>query len=175
MANSRCFSGLVLASWVAFLWVLSPWSVAQGGVAVDETLSHIQRGQAYFQEGFFDHAPRGRAVEAYRNLGLAAGEFRAAIEHEPGNLTANRALARVYYLQGDFPAALRQYQRVTELAPLDLDAYVHQSLALIEMKQLDAAIQALESAKRATLDGRVLETLDGYIARIRARQRDEVR
>jgi tetratricopeptide (TPR) repeat protein len=163
----------LIAGTVAALFV-APQACCQGANP-DEAALHTQQGQAYFKEGFYGHAPKGRVAEAERSYGLAARELRAAIAQDPTNLDAHRNLARVYHIQKDFAGAAEQYQRVTELAPFDLDAYVNQSLALIELKRLDDAIQALERAKGATSDPKALKTLDGYIARIRSHQGEEVK
>lgn len=134
-----------------------------------------QRGMEYFNKGFYDHAPKNQKLEADRNYGLAVKEFRAAIAKDPSYAEAHRNLARVFYLQKKFDGAAEEYRRVTELAPDDIDAYVNLALALIELKRLEEAIQALEKAKGQTTDPKALQTLDTYISRVRAYQAREVR
>jgi tetratricopeptide (TPR) repeat protein len=134
-----------------------------------------QRGMEYFNKGFYDHGPKNQKLEADRNYGLAVKEFRAAIAKDPSYTEAHRNLARVYFLQKKFDGAAEEYQRVTELAPDELDAYVNLALALIELKRLDQAIQALEKAKRQTSDPKAMMTLDSYLSKVRAYQAQEVR
>ena len=136
---------------------------------------HNQRGMEYFKKGFYDHAPKNQAAEAERNYGFAIKEFKAAISRDSSYTEAHRNLARVYYVQKNFDGAAEEYKKVTELAPGDLDAYVNLALALIELKRLDEAIQALENAKDQTSDPKALNTLDTYIAKVRAHQAKEVR
>ena len=81
----------------------------------------------------------------------------------------------MYYVQKNYDGAVAEYRTVTELAPSDLDAYVNLALAFLELKQPDAAIQALEQAKGQTSDPQALETLEAYLAKVRAFQGKEVR
>jgi tetratricopeptide (TPR) repeat protein len=136
---------------------------------------HNQRGMDYFKKGFYDHAPKSQVAESERNYGLAIQEFKAAIARDSSYTEAHRNLGRVYYVQKNFDGAAGEYKRVTELAPGDLDAYVNLALALIELKRLDEAIQALENAKQQTSDTRALDTLDTYISKVRAHQAKEVK
>jgi tetratricopeptide (TPR) repeat protein len=136
---------------------------------------HNQQGMEYFKKGFYDHAPKNQAGEAERNYGLAVKEFKSAIAGDFSNAEAHRNLARVYYVQKNFAGAAEEYQRVAELAPNDLDAYVNLALALIELKRPEEAIQALEDAKGQTSDSKALETLDSYIAKVRGYSGKEVR
>ena len=143
--------------------------------SVGEAGYHNQQGMEYFKKGFYDHAPKNQVAESEQNYGFAIKEFRAAISRDPSYTEAHRNLARVYYVQKNFDGAAQEYKRVTELAPNDLDAYVNLALALVELKRLDEAIQTLENAKQQTSDAKVLDTLDTYIAKVRAHQAKEVR
>lgn len=176
MNKLNCFkklSGLVVGlMMMGFLAV--PMAYSQGKSA-NEAGYHNQQGLEYFKKGFYDHTPKQQAVEAERNYSLAIKEFKAAIAKDPSFMEAHRNLARVYYVQKNFDGAAEEYQRVTELASSDLDAYVNLALAYIELKRFDEAIQALEKAKIQTPDPKVLKTLDGYIAKVRAHAAKEVR
>jgi tetratricopeptide (TPR) repeat protein len=141
----------------------------------DEASFHNQRGMEYFKKGFYDHAPKNQFGEAERNYELAVKEFQAAITRDSSNIEAHRNLARLYHVQRNFTGAADEYQKVAELAPNDLDAYVNLALALLELKRSDDAIQALEDAKTHTSDPKALETLDSYLAKVRAYQGKEVR
>lgn len=159
-----------LALLAASLFGLMAAPSASGqGEAPETAAGWVGRAQTEFQTGFYQHAPRGRAAEAALAYGRAVQAYERALAGEPDNLAAHRGLARVHFIQGDFAGAARHYQRVAELAPLDLDAYVQQALALIELGRPDAAIRALESAQAASTDVRARATLDAYIDRIRVR------
>ena len=136
---------------------------------------HTERGVAYFNEGFYDLAPHGKSADAAARYALAVREFQAAIAAQPNAVEAHRRLARVYHVQRDDQGAAAAYRRVTELTPYDVDAYVNRALALIRLNRLEQAIEALSNAKAWTTDARVLGQLDGYIAKVRAHQREEVR
>ena len=136
---------------------------------------HNQQGMEYFKKGFYDHAPKNQLGEAERNYELAVTEFQAAITRDSSNIEAHRNLARLYHVQRNFTGAADEYQKVAELAPNDLDAYVNLALALLELKRSDDAIRALEDAKTHTSDPKALETLDSYLARVRAYQGKEVK
>lgn len=131
----------------------------------DDAGYHNRQGLEYFNKGFYEHTPRHQDTEAARSYRLAVKEFTAAIEKDSTSAEAHRNLARVYYVQKNFAGAAEEYRRVTELSPDDLDAYVNASLACIELKRFDEAIQLLQSAKGRTSDPKALETLDSYIAK----------
>ena len=141
----------------------------------DEASFHNQRGMEYFKKGFYDHAPKNQLGEAERNYDLAVKEFQAAITRDASNIEAHRNLARLYHVQSNFNGAAEEYQKVAELAPNDLDAYINLALALLELKRFDDAIRALEDAKTHTSDPKALETLDSYLAKVRAFQGKEAR
>ena len=164
----------VIAGTVILAFLSVPGAFCQGS-GVGEAGYHNQLGMEYFKKGFYDHAPKNQVAESERNYGLAIKEFQAAISRDSSFTDAHRNLARVYYVQKNFDGAAEEYKRVTELAPSDLDAYVNLALALIELQRLDEAIQALENAKHQTTDPKALDTLDTYIAKVRAHQAKEVR
>lgn len=141
----------------------------------DDASFHNQQGLEYFKKGFYDHAPKNQLGEAERNYALAVKEFQTAIARDSSNIEAHRNLARLYHVQRNFTGAANEYQKVTELAPNDLDAYVNLALALLELKRADDAIRALEDAKVHTSDPKALETLDTYLAKVRAYQGKEVK
>lgn len=136
---------------------------------------HNRQGMEYFNKGFYDLTPKHKDAEAEKNYGFAVKEFTAAIAKDSSSTEAHRNLARVYYVQKNFADAAEEYRRVTELAPGDLDAYVNASLACIELKRFDEAIQLLKDAKDQTSDPKAMETLDSYIAKVNALQTKGVR
>lgn len=166
--------GTIIAATLLLAFFAVPGAFCQGK-DVGEQGYHNERGIEYFKKGFYDHAPKDQTAEAERNYGLAISEFKAAIARNSSNIEAHRNLARVYYVQKNFASAAREYKKVTELDPDDLDAYVNLALAFIELKRLDEAIQALESAKGRTSDPKTLNTLDTYITKVRVHQAEEVK
>jgi len=141
----------------------------------DEASFHNQRGMEYFKKGFYDHAPKNQLGAAERNYELAVKEFQTAIARDSSNIEAHRNLARLYHVQRNFTDAADEYQKVTVLAPNDLDSYINLALALIELKRIDDAIRALEDAKMHTSDPKALETLDSYLTKVRVYQGKEVK
>jgi len=141
----------------------------------DTPATHNQRGVDFFKKGFYEHAPKNEAAKAELNYRLAIKEFKEAIAKDSSYTDAHRNLARIYYVQKNFEDAAWEYKKVTELAPSDLDAYVNLALAYIELKELDVAVDTLENAKDHTTDPKVLDTLNGYITKIRNRQIKGVR
>lgn len=164
----------ILACTVIFALASLPGAFCQETVA-EETASHNQRGLEYFSKGYYEHSPKNQRAEVEKNYGLAVNAFKAAIAKDPSHPAAHRNLARVYFLQKNFDGAVKEYQTVVALDPDDLDAYVNLALACLELKKLDAAIQALEDAKGQTSDPKALETLDSYLAKVRAYQAETVR
>lgn len=164
----------VTAPMMILAFLFAPGALGQDNGA-GQPAYHNQRGMEYFKKGFYDHTPKNQKAEANRNYGLAIKEFKAAISKDPSYTEAHRNLARLYYLQQNFVGAAEEYQRVTELTPSDLDAYVNLALALIELKRLDEAIRTLEKAKGQTSDPKALKTLDTLISKVRAHQSKEVK
>ena len=163
-----------IAGTLFLVFLFPPKAFCQDSDVLDAGI-HNRQGVEYFKKGFYDHAPKNQGDDANKNYGFAVKEFKAAISSDPSFTEAHRNLARVYYIQKNFAGAAKEYQRVTELAPGDLDAYVNCALALIELERLDEAILALEDAKGQTSDPKALETLDSYIAKVNALQAKEVR
>ena len=134
-----------------------------------------KRGVEFFNKGFYDHAPKNQAAEAELNYRYAIKEFKAAIANDPSYAESHRNLARLYYVQRDFGGAAQEYKKVTQLDPKDLDSYVNLALALIELKEFDEAVGALESAKEQTSDPKILYMFDTYITKVRIQQAKGVR
>jgi tetratricopeptide (TPR) repeat protein len=169
-----CKKLLVIVAYSLMLAFLSTSGVYGQERGLGQAKDHNQRGMEYFNKGFYDHTPKEQVDEGERNYGLAIKEFKAAISKDPFFPDAHRNLARLYFLKKNFDGAALLYKRVTELDPGDLESYVHLSLALIELKRFDEAVQALENAKIQTSDPKVLEKLDTYISKVRAHQAKEV-
>jgi tetratricopeptide (TPR) repeat protein len=170
MISKKLRKIIVCAMVLVFFAASAALCQVKGTADTDTPGTHNQRGVEFFKKGFSEYAPRNQAAQAELNYRLAIKEFKAAIEKDPSYTDAHRNLARVYFVKKNFEEAAWEYKKVTELAPGDLDSYVNLALAYIELKEFEEAVEALENAKDRTSDPRVLETLNGYIARIRARE-----
>jgi len=131
-----------------------------------EQATHLQRGLASFEQGFYEFLPKGRRAEADAAFAAAVQELKAALEAEPGNARAHRTLARIYVVRKDHMAAAGQYRRLTEIDPFDLDSYVLAALYLGEAGRFGEARIELERAKGRTADARALALLDSYLAKL---------
>ena len=159
----------------AFILVLWLMAFLGGGVlaagqkkapeAKPQVSSH-ERGVAHFERGFYEFLPKGRAAEAAGEFDLAVREFKQALELDPTRAQTHRALARVYRVQERYPLAAEHYQKVTELAPHDIDAYVFAADALAEAGRLDEAGNMLQRAKTMTADPGALKSLDGLLEKL---------
>lgn len=126
-----------------------------------------QQGLTHFQQGYYVHMPTGRKAEAQKQLEQAGEAFRQAIEIDGDCIDAHRNLARLYYLERKFDQASTEYAHVIRLNPTDIDTYMHMALAQIELGNVSEAVRYLEAAKKQTDDERVVQQLDGYIAKAR--------
>jgi Tfp pilus assembly protein PilF len=141
---------------------------APGAPARDEARpqTHLQRGLAGFERGFYELLPKGRRAEADAAFAAAVLELEQALEAEPGNAQANRTLARIHSVRKEPLAAADHYRRLTEIDPFDLDSYVLAALSLGEAGRFGEARTELERAKGRTADARALALLDGYLAKL---------
>jgi Tfp pilus assembly protein PilF len=141
---------------------------APGAPARDEARpqTHLQRGLAGFERGFYELLPKGRRAEADAAFAAAVIQLEQALEAEPGNAQANRTLARIHSVRKEPLAAADHYRRLTEIDPFDLDSYVLAALSLGEAGRFGEARTELERAKGRTADARILALLDGYLAKL---------
>jgi tetratricopeptide (TPR) repeat protein len=170
-SNARGLPALFVVLIVALVLLLATASLArcEDGTAGDAT-SHNQKGLEYFNQAFYEHTPKLQVQESGQQYSAAEDEFKKAIAADPSFVDAHRNLARLRYVQKNFPGAAEEYKKVTELAPSDLDAYINLALAYIESGKYDAAIQALETARLHTADPKALDTLNRYIEATRKHQ-----
>jgi tetratricopeptide (TPR) repeat protein len=158
---------LFLAVWVASLGAL-PAAPTQKDPAdqARKQATHLQRGRASFEKGFYDLLPKNKAAEAEQAFAAAIGEFKLALADDPNDVDAHRGLARVYAVRGSHIEAARHYRRLTELDPYDLDSYVLAAVSLTEAGRFAEARAELEKAKGRTADERALVTLDGLLQKL---------
>lgn len=160
-----------------FLWSASALTAAgpspqkTPGAPGREQTTHLQRGLASFEQGFYEMLPKGRRAEAEDAFVTAVRELELALEAEPNNVRAHRTLARVHSLRKNYAAAAEHYRRLTEIDPFDVDAYVLAAVSLGEAGRFDEARIELERAKGRTADVRALALLDGYLTKLAEAQR----
>ena len=130
-----------------------------------EVTRQNQQGLDHFKRGYYDLAPKGRTAESEKELKLAEEAFKKAVEADKNALAAHRNLARLYELQKNYLHAATEYAEIIRLDPGDVDAYAHMALVQLELGRTDEAVRYLEAAKARTNDARILQELDGYIAR----------
>lgn len=134
--------------------------------SASEKSSHLQRGLADFERGFYELLPKGRRAEADQALTAAVKELELALETEPSNRDAHRTLGRIHALRENHKAAAEHYLRLTEIDPYDLDSYVLAALSLAKDGRLAESRVELEKAKGRTADPDTLALLDGYLAKL---------
>lgn len=133
--------------------------------------SHLQRGLASFEQGFYELLPKGRRAEAETAFTLAVRELDLALEAEPLNKDAHRALARIQSLRKDHLAAAEHYRRLTEIDPFDIDSYALAALALAAAGRFAESRVELERAKGRTSDEQALSLLDDYLVKLAAAEK----
>lgn len=150
-------------------YALSALTVFSGSVAQEaskDAKHYLEKGIDAFNKGFYEALPKKRPAEASQYFDQAAMAFKEAIRLDQNNVEAHRRLARLYYVQKNYLASAKAYQKVTELTPSDLNAYVLTALAYTKARKYDQAIEQLKAAKAHTTDQSVLQKLDEYIIRV---------
>lgn len=128
--------------------------------------THLQRGLASFDRGFYEFLPKNRKAEAEQAFAFAVAELEMAVEADPNSQEAHKALARVHYVRQNYLKAAEQYRRLTEIDPFDLDSYALAALSLSEAGRFAEARIELEKAKARTTDPKALSLLDGYLTKL---------
>lgn len=128
--------------------------------------SHLQRGIAAFEQGFYEFLPKNRKTEADQAFGAAIRELELALEAEPNNAAAHRTLARAYSVRQNHLAAASHYRRLTEIDPYDIDSYALAALSLGEAGHFAESRAELEKAKGRTADPHALALLDEYLRKL---------
>jgi len=128
--------------------------------------THLQRGLASFDQGFYELLPKSRRAEADAAFAVAVKELGLALEAEPDNREAHRTLGRICTLKQDHLQAAAHYRRLTEIDPYDLDSYALAALALAEAGRFGESRTELERAEGRTADPHALAILDGYLAKL---------
>jgi tetratricopeptide (TPR) repeat protein len=162
--RSRVFGLSVAALSVLFILIAREYVVCQE-ITQDEVY-YNEQGLNYFNQGYYKLLPQGRTQEADQMLEQAIVSFRQAIAIKENYADAHRNLARVYYVQKLFTEAAREYERLIELTPDDVDAYVKLAITYTKLDKYPEAIDVLEKAKETTSDEQVVYQLNEYIQRL---------
>lgn len=117
-----------------------------GGCVTEQTSGRVQP-QEQPQEAADLNVQLGVGYLRQGDLKAAQSKLEKAVELEPDNVTAHRALGLVYERLGDVAAAERQYRKAVSLAPGDPEAL--NSLAVFLCGKDQTREEALEKFDRA--------------------------
>jgi tetratricopeptide (TPR) repeat protein len=162
--RSRVFVLSVAALSVLFILIAREYVVCQE--IIQDEVYYNEQGLNYFNQGYYKLLPQGRTQEADQMLEQAIVSFRQAIAIKENYADAHRNLARVYYVQKRFTEAAWEYERLIELTPGDVDAYVKLASAYTKLNKYSEAIDVLEEAKKITNEERVVILLNEFIQRL---------
>jgi len=169
MVKRLLFLVLVATAGSAF-FVFSTYEHGESQGTTQDEAYYNERGMSYFNEGFYNLTPKGREAEASQAYEKAITALKEAIAINENYVDAHRNLARVYYMQKRFSEAAQEYERVTALAPYDIDVYVKLASAYAKLHQYSEAIEQLEKAKTFTSENVVLNRLNDFIKRLEQKE-----
>ncbi len=170
MKRYRSSIGGCLAFIGLFVLGLTSQGFSENGGSPGSSAYHNAKGMDYFKKGFYEFTPAGKDRDAEENYELAAAELKKAIEINPNSAEAHANLARVQYVRKNYAEAAGEYRRVLEIRPNDIDTHVMLALTYTRMERLEDAVDQLMIAKTRTGDEKILQKLDGYIAKIQNRK-----
>lgn len=156
---------VLVAALVVPLWT----TAGQPGLSLlpsSEQSEGLRRGVGHFDKAFYDLTPHKRDWEAAQEYDLAIAAFEHELAVRPASATAHAYLARIYYLRQQFDRAAAYYDKLTELDPDNVDAYVLAALAYAEAGNVTDARTRLETAKHHTTDPGTLRRLDEYLLKL---------
>ena len=90
----------------------------------------------------------GDAYTQMRDPARAEQAYRKAVELEPAEVSHRRGLAQALMAEEKYPAALEQYNKLTELEPDDPENYLRLAQIYRQLRQLDRAEESLLHAKQ---------------------------
>ncbi len=90
----------------------------------------------------------GDAYTQMRDPAQAEQAYRKAVELEPAEVSHRRGLAQALMAGEKYPAALEQYNKLTELEPDDPENYLRLAQIYRQLRQLDRAEENLLHAKQ---------------------------
>ena len=126
----------------------------------------VRNGVQHFERAFYELMPKKHDVEASREFDLAIADFEAEAAARPSSGIAHSYLGRIYSIRKDYKRAAAHYDRLSNIEPANVDAYVLAALAYAEDGQVVEARGRLEAAKRSTSDPDVLARLTGYLSKL---------
>ncbi|MFY9585337.1 MAG: tetratricopeptide repeat protein [Candidatus Acidiferrales bacterium] len=90
----------------------------------------------------------GDAYTQMRDPARAEQAYRKAVELEPSEVSHRRGLAQALMAEEKYPAALEQYNKLSELEPDDPENYLRLAQIYRQLRQLDRAEESLLHAKQ---------------------------
>ncbi|MBN1414528.1 MAG: tetratricopeptide repeat protein [Bacteroidales bacterium] len=163
------FLSLALVALLLIILVIYKQGYAQDLEAYEAYYNEL--GLDHFNKGYYDALPKNKKDEASLYFEKAITAFKTAIAINKDCIQSHKNLGRVYYVQKKFIEAAEQYQKVTELNPSDIDAYVITALAYTRINRYDKAIEQLKIAKSFSSDKAVIQKIDDYINKIEQEKR----
>ncbi len=165
MVTKRLPLGLQFLLLLAALSIAAPASAGQASGPSAQS-ERVQQGRNHFERAYYQLTPQKRDVEAAQEFDLAIREFEAELAVQPQSAEAHAYLARIYAVRRNFAKAAAHYDRLIELQPTNVDAYVLAALAHVENGQIAEARARLVAGQSRTEDPGALAKLAEYIARL---------
>jgi len=118
---------------------------SEGAIALlQQSIQRAPSGSLYDQ--------LGDAYTQTRDLNRAEQAYRSAVDLEPEQVSHHRGLAQVLFDQGQYPAALSEYQTLVGLQPDEAGNYLRLAEIYRQLQQLDKAEAAVLQAKQRAPD-----------------------
>jgi tetratricopeptide (TPR) repeat protein len=144
MQKTLCFSAIVVFLFLAF--TASTDAVVASKTDAHQTETHYQKGMRLYRTGFYEFMPRNQQKQAYHYYQLAEKEFILQLHDIPSDIPAGLALARVYHVQKKYLKAAKQYQKMTELDPANLDTYALAAASFAKAEHFRSAEDQVKAA-----------------------------
>jgi tetratricopeptide (TPR) repeat protein len=117
----------------------------------------------------------GDAYTQMRDPAQAEQAYRKAVELEPAEVSHRRGLAQALMAEEKYPAALEQYNKLTELEPDDPENYLRLAQIYRQLRQLDRAEESLLHAKQRAPGSLEVIYYEGMIYEAQGRFDDAIR
>ncbi|MBU4316721.1 MAG: tetratricopeptide repeat protein [Proteobacteria bacterium] len=123
-------------------------------------------GLDLFQQGYYELIPQGKVEEGMKKLDQAVRAFESAISLNDQRTESHWYLARIFSIQLKYEKAEKQYKRLIELEPENLDYYLFLASTYVQMKRFSEARKSLDYAKTRTEDTLAIEKIDALVKSI---------